>query len=76
MWSCVFNRREAQNHATGGKYNVVTIVRSIMLNRLKQKDSDQFFEKDIATNADIAATRTYVKRFIGRVRGWGISNIL
>lgn len=76
MWSCVFNRREAQNHATGAKYNVVTIVRSIMLNRLKQKDSDRFFEKDVATNADIVATRTYVKRFIGRVRGWGISNIL
>ena len=54
----------------------MTIVRSITLNRLKQKDNDRFFAKDVATNVDIAATRTYVKRFIGRLRDWGILNIL
>ena len=49
-------------------------VRGITLNRPKQKENDQFAERVIATNFDIAATRIHVERFIGRVRNWGISN--
>ena len=49
-------------------------VRGITLNRLKQKEIDQFAERDIATNFDNAATRIHVERFIGRVRNWGILN--
>ena len=49
-------------------------VRGITLNRPKQKENDQFAERGIATNFDIAATRINVERFIGRVRNWGILN--
>ena len=31
-------------------------------------------EVDVGTNFNIAATRIYVERFIGRVRDWGILN--
>ena len=48
--------------------------KGILLNRLKQKDSSQFSEQDIAKNFDIAATRIHVERFIGRIRNWGIMN--
>ena len=40
----------------------------------KQKEDDQFAERDIATNFDNAATRIHVERFIGRVHNWGILN--
>ena len=49
-------------------------VRGITLNSPKQKENDQFAERDIATNFDIAATRIHGERFIGRVRNWGILN--
>ena len=49
-------------------------VRGITLNRPKQKENDQFAERDIATNFDIAVTRIHVERFIGRARNWGILN--
>ena len=49
-------------------------VRGITLNRPKQKENDQFAERDIATNFGIATTRINVERFIGRVRNWGILN--
>ena len=48
--------------------------RGITLNRRKQKENDQFMEVDVATNFVIATTRIHVKRFIGRVREWGILN--
>ena len=47
-----------------------------MLNRPKHKDSDQFAKVDIAANFNIAATRIYVERLIGRVREYGIFNIV
>ena len=49
-------------------------VRGITLNRPKQKENDQFVERDIATNFGIAATRINVECFIGRVTNWGILN--
>ena len=49
-------------------------VRGITLNRPKQKENDQFAERDIATNFGIATTRINVECFIGRVRNWGILN--
>ena len=48
--------------------------RGIALNRPKQKENDQFAERDIATNFDIAATQIHVERFTGRVCNWGILN--
>ena len=49
-------------------------IKGIALNRPKQKDSDQFSQKDVASNFDIAATRIHVERFIRRVRNWTILN--
>ena len=49
-------------------------VRGMTLNRPKQKENNQFAERDIATNFDIAATRIHVERFTGRVCNWGILN--
>ena len=49
-------------------------IKGITLNRPKQKDSDQFSQKDVSSNFDIAATRIHVERFIGRVRYWTILN--
>ena len=48
--------------------------KGIFLNRPKQKDSDQFLEKDVQKNFDIASTRIHVERFIGRVRNFNILN--
>ena len=50
------------------------IVRGVTFNKPKQKENDQFAERDAATNFDIAATRIHVERFIGRVCTWGILN--
>ena len=33
-------------------------------------------EVDVATNLDIAAARIHFERFIGRVRNWGILNLV
>ena len=52
----------------------LSAVRGMTLNRPKQKENDQFAERDIATNFDIAATRIHVESFIGRVCNWGILN--
>eukprot|EP00794_Sanderia_malayensis_P008326 gene8326-9219_t len=49
-------------------------IKGVALNRPKQKDCDQFLQKDVASNFDIAATRIHVERFIGRVRNWTILN--
>ncbi|XP_057302708.1 uncharacterized protein LOC130636876 [Hydractinia symbiolongicarpus] len=49
-------------------------LKGITLNRPKQKNCDQFSEKDVSSNFDIAATRIHVERFIGRVRDWSILN--
>ena len=49
-------------------------IKGIFLNRPKQKDDDQFAQKDILDNFDIAATRIHVERFIGRVQNWTILN--
>ena len=49
-------------------------MRSITLNRPKQKENDQSAERDIATNFDIAAIQIHVEHFIGRVCNWGILN--
>lgn len=48
--------------------------KGVTFNRPKQKDSNQFLEVDTQKNFDIAATRIYVERFIGRVRNWKILN--
>ena len=48
--------------------------RDIALNRPKQKENDQFAERDIATNFDISATQIHVERFTGRVCNWRILN--
>ena len=50
--------------------------RGITLNRPRQKENDQFMEIDVSTNFDIATTRIHVERFIGRVREWGILNLV
>ena len=50
------------------------IVRGISLNRPKQKENNQFAEKDIAANFDITATQIYVDGLKGRVRNWRILN--
>ena len=50
--------------------------RDITLNRPKQKENYQFMEVDVATNLDIAAARIHFERFIGRVRNWGILNLV
>ena len=44
-------------------------LRGIILNRPKQKESEQFVERDVATNIDITATQIHVEHFIGRVLG-------
>ena len=49
-------------------------VWGVILNRPKQKENDQFAERDISANWDIAATWIHVQRFLGRVRNWGILN--
>ena len=49
-------------------------VRGVTFSKLKQKENDQFAERDAAINFDIAATRIHVERFIGRVCTWGILN--
>ena len=49
-------------------------VRSITLDRPKEKENDQFAEIDAVKNFDIAAARIHVERVIGRVRNWGILN--
>ena len=41
-------------------------VRGITLNRPKQKENDQFAERDDATNFDTAVTGIHVERFIRR----------
>ena len=48
--------------------------KGIFLNRPKQKDQDQFLEKDVQKNFDIASTRIHLERFIGRVRNFNILN--
>ena len=49
-------------------------VRGVTFSKLKQKENDQFAERDAAINFDIAATRIHVERFIGRVRTRGVLN--
>ncbi|XP_065658111.1 uncharacterized protein LOC136082624 [Hydra vulgaris] len=49
-------------------------TKGITLNRPKQKDSNQFFQVDVARNFDIASTCIHVERYIGRIRDWGIMN--
>ena len=51
-------------------------IKGVSLNRLKQKECDQFARVDVAKNFDIAATRIHVERFIGRIHDWGIMNIV
>ena len=50
-------------------------MRGITLSRLKQKESDQFFEVDVATDVNIAVIRVYIERFISGRRDWEILNI-
>ena len=42
-------------------------VRAITLNRPKEKESNQFDERQVAKSFDIAATGIHVKRFMGMV---------
>ena len=49
-------------------------IKGISLNQPKQKDGDQFSQRDIPKNFDIAATRIHVERYIGRVPDLKILN--
>ena len=60
--------------ARGFSIQELCAIKRIGLNRPRQKDSDQFSQKDVASNFDIATTRIHVERFIGRVRNWKILN--
>ena len=42
------------------------VVRDITLNRPNEKRNDEFAERDVATNFDIAATGIHVERHTGR----------
>ena len=50
------------------------ISKGITLNRPKQKEGQQFPDKESSENFDVAGTRIHVERFIGRVRDWNILN--
>ena len=48
-------------------------IKGICLNCPSQENNPQLSEAEVA-NCDIAATRIYVERFIGRVCDWNILN--
>ena len=51
-------------------------VKVITLNRPKQKENDQFDERHVAKNSEIAATGIHLECFMGRVLNWETLNFI
>ena len=69
----VENKHEIMGNR-GVSIQELCVLKGITVSRPKQKENDQFAERDVFRNFDIAATQMHAERFTVRVRNWVILN--